>query len=437
VNALQRRIASNPLPPGAVSVGIGLVIGGLSQYGFLAVATHALGTDRSAPLATFWALLVIIGPGFFLPIEQEIGSALAARRARGAGGRPVVLRAAASGGAILAGLVVAAIAASGPVAQKLFAGQLVLSWALIAGLVAYFVQFLGRGTLAGNGRFRPYGAIVGGEGILRVVFCAGLAGVGAVTAGPFGLAMVAGSFVAVIVALTGRRGLLQPGPPAAWSEISSALGFLLIASVMTQFLLSVGTVAVQLLAAPAQQAAAGRFLTSRIIAYIPIFLFQAVQYTLLPKLAALAGVGRYGEFVKTLRQILGLVAAIGAAAVLVLTVVGPWATRLLFGRGFELTQLDFLLLSASCAGFMAAQVLSQALISLRGFARVAAGWLSGGAAFVVVTALGTQLFLRVELGLVVAAIACCAVMAGALLPLLRSRAAERVEAPLAARIAVQ
>ena len=59
------------------------------QYGFLVVAARALGTARFAPLSVFWALLFVCGPGFFLPLEQETGRAIAARRVRGEGGRPV------------------------------------------------------------------------------------------------------------------------------------------------------------------------------------------------------------------------------------------------------------------------------------------------------------------------------------------------------------
>ena len=39
----------NPLPEGTISVGVGLVVAGVSQYGFLAIAAHALGTDRYPP----------------------------------------------------------------------------------------------------------------------------------------------------------------------------------------------------------------------------------------------------------------------------------------------------------------------------------------------------------------------------------------------------
>lgn len=426
-NVVQR-VSRNPLPEGAISIGIGLVLAGLTQYGFLAIAAHALGTVRYAPLATFWALLFVCGPGFFLPLEQEVGRAIAARRTRGEGGRPLVARASIAGGALAICLIVITVAASGPISSRLFDGDGVFVWALVAGLAAFCIEFLARGTLAGNGRFRPYGLLLGAEGVLRVAFCVALGVAGARAAGTYGLALVVGSFLAVGIALAGRRGLLRPGPPAAWSELSSALGFLLVASVLTQFLLSIGTVAVQLLATPAQQTAAGRFLTSRIVAYVPIFLFQAVQFALLPKLSALAARGHHGEFRKVLSELLLFVIGLGVLATAGLALLGPLITHVLFGGGFELGHLDFALLAASCTIFMGAQVLSQALISLSAYARVATGWITGAVAFVVVTALGSQLFLRVEVGLLAGSIATAAVMVALLVPLMRTRAAERVDA---------
>src|SRR5207302_1909122 len=119
---------------------------------------------------------------------------------------------------------------------------------------------------------------------------------GSRVAGPYGVALIVASFAAIAIAVSGQRGLLRPGPAAAWTDISNAVGFLLIASVFTQFLLSIGPVAVQLLKTHAEAAAAGRFLNSRIIAYIPIFLFQAVQAALLPRLAALAASGQIAAF---------------------------------------------------------------------------------------------------------------------------------------------
>ncbi|MGH7685317.1 MAG: hypothetical protein ACREN2_00625 [Candidatus Dormibacteria bacterium] len=418
----KRLISRVPLPPGTIVVGLGLVLSGLSQYGFLSVASHALGKTLYAPLSTFWALLFVCAPGFFLPLEQEVGRALAARRARGEGGRPLVIRATIGGGALAAALILATGLASGVLTTRLFDGDSGFVWALGIGFAVYALQFLTRGTLAGNGRFAWYGSLLGTEGVARMVLGAGVALAAIHVAGAYGLVLVIGSLVAVAVASAGLRGLLKPGPPAAWSELSNALGFLLIASVMTQFLLSIGTVAVKVLASPAQQAAPGQFLSSRIVAYSPIFLFQAVQAALLPKLSALAARGQHAEFRKVLVQLLLLVAALGIVATIGMAVLGPLVTRILFGAGLELGHLDFVLLGGSCAVFMVAQVLSQTLISLSGYARVAAGWVAGGAAFVLVTAVGGDLFLRVELGLVAGSVVTMAVMTALLLPLLQRRA---------------
>jgi O-antigen/teichoic acid export membrane protein len=235
--------------------------------------------------------------------------------------------------------------------------------------------------------------------------------------------MIIASFVAIALATAGRRDLLRPGPPAPWGEITHALGFLLIASVFTQLLLSVGAVAVQLLATPAEQTAAGSFQLSRIVAYVPIFLFQAVQSALLPKLATLASGGRHGEFQALLTRLLLLMSGLGAVAIVGFALLGPTVTRILFGHGFELSNLDFALLSASCIGFIFTQIFGYVLISLSGYRRVALGWTCGAVAFFVVTAVGSSLFLRVELGLLCGAIASSVVMAALLLPLLRERGA--------------
>jgi O-antigen/teichoic acid export membrane protein len=405
-----------------MSVALGLIIAGLAQYGFLAIAARALGASRYAPLANFWALLFICGPGLFLPLEQEVGRALSARRVLGQGGRPLVARAALAGGALAMLVSAVTVGASGAISSRLFHGDTLLVWAFVAGLVAYCLEHLTRGTLAGNGRFRPYGALLGVEGVLRVVLCTALALLGAAVAGLFGFSLVVASYVAVFAAVAGRSGLLRPGPPASWRELSRALRYLLVSSVATQFLLSIGTIAVQLLATPSQEAAAGKFLNARVLAYVPIFLLQALQASLLPKLSALATAGRHAEFRRLLAVLLLLVGGVGLAAVVGFAALGPLAGHLLFGGGFELGHLDYALLAASCAGFMLAQVLNQTIVSLSGYPRATAGWVTGTVVFVVATLAGSQLFLRVEVALLLASAATVTVMVVLLLPLLRTRA---------------
>jgi O-antigen/teichoic acid export membrane protein len=431
MTSILGRFHRNPLPDGSLSIGLGLVVAGLTQYGFLAIAARALGPVRYAPLATFWSLLFVVGPGFFLPLELEVSRAVAARLARGDGGRPLVVRAAVGGAALLGVLVIATAIASGPIDQRLFDGDPVMVWALVAGLCAYYLEHLTRGTLAGNGRFGGYGLLLGSEGVLRMLLCSALGVIGATIAGWFGFVMAIASFMAVGVALAGRRGLLLPGPPAFWGELSRALGYLLVSSVLSLLLINGGTVAVQLLATPAQEGAAGRFLTARIIAFIPVYLFQAVPSALLPRLSRLAAEGRLAEFRKVLIELVLLVGLLGTSAIAMLTAFGPLASHLLFGGAFDLGRLDYALLSASGAVFMLEMVLYQSLVALSGYERVTAGVLVGTVGFVVVTAIGSQLFLRVELGLLAGATASSAVMAILLIPLLRARARTDTEPRIA------
>ncbi len=429
--ALKRR---NPLPKGTLSVGVGLLLAGFCAYGFLSVAARALGRQNYAPLATFWGLLFVCGPGFFFPLEQEVGRALAARRARHEGGGPLVRRAAIAGGGLTVFLIVVAWALSGPLTDRLFNGNGFLLAALLIGLAAYFAEHLARGTLSGNGRFKPYSVLLGSEGVFRFLPCVVLAVIGIRSPDLYGFVLVLASFAGIAFALRGQHGLLTPGPQAPWTELTSALGYLLVASVLTQLFLNVGPIAVQLLATPAerQAGAAGIFLNGLVIARVPLYLFQALQASLLPRLAHLASQDRHQEFRHTLGRILGFVAALGALATVGAALLGPFAVRLLFGPGYDLGHADMAYLAGASGCLMIALCLTQALISLHGYARVAFAWTAGCAGFVIFTTLGrellpgfhplgTELFARVEHGLLGGSIVGILVMTALLVPLLRDR----------------
>lgn len=45
---------SNPLPEGTLAVGAGLIVSGVTSYGFLAISARALGPERYAPLGVLW-----------------------------------------------------------------------------------------------------------------------------------------------------------------------------------------------------------------------------------------------------------------------------------------------------------------------------------------------------------------------------------------------
>ncbi len=407
-----RRLSErNPLPGGAVTVGVGLLLAGVCTYAFLAIAGHSLTPLRYSAFASFWALLFVVAPGIFLPLEQELARAISARRARGDGGGPVVRRVGLIGGGFLFILVVAALAGFGPIDSHLLGGDGVLMVALLLGLGAYCAEHIGRGTLSGNSRFRSYGILLGAEGVYRVLFCAGLALAHVTSPGPYGIALVAGSFAAVVTAVARERGLVAHGSHSSNAEVTTALGSLLVASLATQFMFNGGTVVVQLLASPSEERAAGTFLNGRVLAFVPLFLFQAVTAALLPRLSALHSRAALAEFQRTLLRLLMFVAALGAIAIVGAFLVGPSVLRLVFGPNFELSRQDLALLAASSASLMAAQALGQGLIAKSSYRGVVAGWLVGVAAFFVVVFAVQPLLLRVELGLVVGGLAAALVLA--------------------------
>src|SRR4051812_50031844 len=103
-----------PVPEGTYAVGLGLLISGITAYGFQILAFKGLTKSEYAALNGLWILVFVVAPGFFLPLEQEVGRAVADRRSRHVGGGPVV-RKAAFAGTILAGslMAVAGVGAAG------------------------------------------------------------------------------------------------------------------------------------------------------------------------------------------------------------------------------------------------------------------------------------------------------------------------------------
>ncbi|WP_460364408.1 hypothetical protein, partial [Actinocorallia lasiicapitis] len=87
---------------GALTMGGGLVLLGLSASVYLVVSARAVGPVAFGALSTLWTLVYTFGIGAFLPFEQELGRAYAHRAALGQGARPLVGRVALAAAGVLA-----------------------------------------------------------------------------------------------------------------------------------------------------------------------------------------------------------------------------------------------------------------------------------------------------------------------------------------------
>jgi O-antigen/teichoic acid export membrane protein len=393
------------LPTGSMPVGGGLVINGLTTYGFLTVAKNALGDSAYDPLAALWGLVFIFGAGVFQPLEQEVARATAQRATQGAGSAPVLRKAAEIGAGFLA-VVCAGVAIAWPLGlDNILDHNEVLLVSLMLALCSFWLAFPLRGLLAGRGEFGRYGLYFGSEGGTRFVFAVVLAIIAA-GVGPYGIAIGVAPAVGIGLATLGKRPLARPGPPASLAEVSESLGWLLAASVFTNTLLNAGPVVVKALSDT--EGEAGRFLDGLIIARVPLFFYQAVQASLLPLLSSLVGQQRHDEFRRVLLRLVSVVAAISVFGVVFSAVVGPTIVEIVFGD--EISGRDMALMAGASGAFMMAMTFGQALIALHRLRRVVLGWFIGVVVFALVVMLGGDPFVRVALGLLAGASAAAVAM---------------------------
>ncbi|HEY3141631.1 MAG TPA: hypothetical protein VGJ86_10905 [Acidimicrobiales bacterium] len=392
-------------------VGAGLIIAGLSAFGFNAIAAHTLDKSELAPLSATWGLVFLLGPGLFLPLEQEVSRALAGRRVQGLGGLPVLRRAATFGVFLGLAVMVILIATARLTVDHIFDGQLLLLVGVALGLVGALAGHLTRGSMSGMGHFKGYGAYLGADGFIRVLGCMVCAAIGVTTAGWFGIAVGIAGLLAVPVALRVERPRLRPGPEAALAEVSAALGYLLFASLCAWTIMNVGPVLVQVLAKDSEKDLAGQFLQGLIVARIPLFLFQAIQAALLPKLSGLASAGRITDFRNGLKRLLVVVAGLAVAGTIGGAILGPFVVKIMAGSEFDLSHRTMGMLAFGSGFYMLALAVAQALIALGGHRRQAFAWGMGLVALLTTTWLASDdLYLRVELGLLAGSIVAFVVM---------------------------
>ena len=411
-----------PLPEGTIPVGIGLLVAGLASFAFLRVGKSAMGGDKAfSPVLSLWFATFALAPGFFLPLEQELGRAISHRRAIGQGARPVVRKVVLLGAGLASAVVLVVLGAGSAITNSYFDGDWVLLVALVVAFASYAPVHLARGIASGSGRFRAYAVVMGADGAVRVVLCIILAVVGIKTAGAYGLAVALAPLAGFLFVAARGQLRTEDGPPASWREVTPNLGWLLLGSVFAAGLVNAGPVSATLLKADNQKDFVTQFGYGVLLSRIPLFLFQAVQAALLPRLSGLAARNELDEFRAGFRKLMYIVLTVGVLGTSGAFLVGPFIIKKMYDA--DLSSRTMAMLALGSAAYMAALALAQAVIALKGHALVALGWGTGMATFVLVTWLSVHdLFRRIEYGLVASSLAALLTFSVALKSRLRSGA---------------
>ena len=240
---------------------------------------------------------------------------------------------------------------------------------------------------------------MGADGLTRIIGCVILWLAGVESLIPYAFVVALAPLVGVFI--VGSRGELEvsDGPEATWAEVTPNLGWLLIGAIVGAALVNAGPIAVDILADSSQANAVTKFGNGVLLSRIPLFLFQAVQAALLPRLARLAAVDDMTEFKSAFRKLMYVVLGVAVLGTAGSFVLGPKILEVMYDGGLDRRTLTLLALGSGL--YMIAVATAQAVIALHGHALVALGWVLSMATFVLVTAVSSNdLYLRVELGLV-------------------------------------
>ena len=406
--------AVGQLPAGTLSVGAGLAVLGVGSYAHLAIAGHELTIRGMASLSVLWAIVSCLGIGLFFPVEQELIRHVAARTVAGEGVAPAVRRGAVLAGGVLLIVVIPSVLAARPLADRLFGGDIGMVYGLCGGFLALAAVSIGRGVLAGLGRFGGYGAQLGIDGLMRVLLSVALALAHVHSPTAYALILTAAPLLSAVCTLRPTIGGLGPGAPIPWSAMCRGLGMLIGSSLLAQMVVNIAVIDVDLLA-PGRPAVVGALLAAMVLARVPIFVFASLQAALLPGLATAAAVGDFRRFRWLLRRASAAVVALGLVGGVLAAVFGPWLGPVLFGVQHVLHWSDFALLAFGTMCYMLALVLGQGAIAVSRHRDQLLSWVAGGLVLAAVTLLPGQVALRVEFAYAASSLTVVILLGGVLL----------------------
>jgi O-antigen/teichoic acid export membrane protein len=353
------------------------------------LSARSLSAGNFSTIAVLWSLLFALSTGAFYPVEQTLTRQLAVARAHGrrwqqAATTPMLLAA-----AILVVLLVIVAIGSAFLAGRLFAGEAGIGVVLASGLAVTAGLYVVRGVFAGTRRLGWYGAQLASEGLLRVVAVGALWLLGVHNTLWYGWILVIAAGVTLVwsgvVAVFGRVAAADEQVGATESvrtePAASGLGWLLVATVLSQGLVNIGPV-VLAGRADTTSAAAGQFLATYVLVRIPLLFTSVVQASLVPPFVDALVRADVPAYRRAWRRAILVVGSFGAAAVIGVALIGPQVLSILFGSSYSASRVVMVMLTVSSAVLLLASVCQAALVALGRQRRVALVWLLAALTFV-------------------------------------------------------
>jgi O-antigen/teichoic acid export membrane protein len=387
---------------GLLSVAVALA--GALTYVFFALASHALDREDYGRVVVLWSVMFVAISVLFRPVEQLLSRTIAELDSNGQPAGPALRVAAQIQIAVAAAFLVVALVFRAEIEARLFDGDELFFWSLVASVLGFAASFYARGYLAGHGRFAGYSVLIVVDALAKVVLALAVA-VGMLDGpDPIALGIAVAPGLSALLGLAGvrlasaRAGRTEtPSAEFTLSRGGSFAGAMVLVMLGEQVLLNSGILIVRF---EDSVAASGFFFNVLMVARAPVVLFQAAATTLLPHLTrALAGEGGVDSFQASIRGTLLAVAGFAAVATVVVATAGPELMQLAFGDKFTYGRADLVIIAVGMGAFLAATTLNQAVIA-EGKAGEAAGcWMVAAVSLVVWSLLPAfDVIRRVELG---------------------------------------
>ena len=378
---------TSALPEGTISIATGMGIGAVTAYISVILINKTVGDRSYAGFGAFWSLIFVVGPGLFLPLEQEISRAVAHRAARKDGSKPFV-RLAVSIALIIAAAASLIFASFSPLfINHVFHHNGLLQIGFIAGILAYALLHCSRGIFSGNHRFQYYGASLALEGIVRFVAVILLTSFDVKNVGYYGIVMGATPILAVLPFIPLINRLSGSGSSASKRELGSALSFLVTSSMLSQVLAYSPLFLTNVI--EGENGSTARYFTNAFfIARIPIIGFMAVTAALLPKLSTYHSTGEHSEFRLRFRKLFILAIGLCAIGVFAIAIGGQTVGEILFSaEKFKIKPMHFIVLAIGSCVFLLAQTLTSACIALQHYKLISIAYITGFISLIISTLL--------------------------------------------------